>query len=38
MGVSNLRCLLMGGVHLEEVSAYGKCPLRGGVCLWEVPT
>ena len=34
----------MESVHLEEmsvygsvqfeVSAYGRCPLRGGVCLW----
>ena len=26
----------MGGVHLWEVSTYGRCPPMGGVRLWEV--
>ncbi|KAK3730809.1 hypothetical protein QZH41_001166 [Actinostola sp. cb2023] len=28
----------MGGVHLWEVSAYGRCPRMAGVRLWEVST
>ena len=28
----------MVGVHFKEVPAYGRCPLRGGVCLCKVST
>ncbi|KAK3751794.1 hypothetical protein QZH41_013249, partial [Actinostola sp. cb2023] len=28
----------MRGVHLQEVSTYGRCPIMGGVHLWEVST